>query len=70
MCSLLSLVAAYCLNFDSNTHSRDLHACMTDKCCQARSRRGAPYKVAAALQNGLLHNGVLQNGLHASMNGT
>ena len=31
--------AAYCLSYDSNTQPRDLHATMTDKCCQCR--RGA-----------------------------
>lgn len=38
---ILSLHAAYCLAYDRNTHSRDIHATMTDKCCQARSRKGA-----------------------------
>ena len=62
---------AYCLSFDSNTHSRDLHACMTDKCCQARSRRVAPYKrEAAALHASLQQNGVVQNGLHNGIDGT
>ncbi len=28
----------YCLQYDSNVHSKDIHATMTDKCCQARSR--------------------------------
>ena len=37
LCSLAhSFFAAYCLSYDSNTQLRDLHATMTDKCCQCR----------------------------------
>ena len=30
--------AVYCLNYDAGAQSKDIHATMTDKCCQARSR--------------------------------
>jgi hypothetical protein len=60
--NVINTIEAYCLSFDSSTHSRDLHACMTDKCCQARSRRAAPFKTATTLPNGLQQNGVTHNG--------
>ena len=31
-------LAVYCLNYDAGAQSKDIHATMTDKCCQARSR--------------------------------
>lgn len=67
-CLLTSHSAAYCLNFDSSTHSRDLHACMTDKCCQARSRRATPFKSTPAVHNGIQQNEVAQNGLRNGIN--
>ncbi len=35
---ILVFFAAYCLYHDSTLHSKDIHATMTDKCCQARSK--------------------------------
>lgn len=32
------LITVYCLGYDAGAQSKDIHATMTDKCCQARSR--------------------------------
>ena len=35
---LFFLITVYCLGYDAGAQSKDIHATMTDKCCQARSR--------------------------------
>ncbi|XP_064384821.1 uncharacterized protein LOC135333725 [Halichondria panicea] len=35
---IIKAIEVFCLQYDSSVHSKDIHATMTDKCCQARSR--------------------------------